>query len=162
MARRVKAKYGNVNRGPAPDLADGYNYRSGWERDVSRFLKLLQTWGVVEGYAYEPQKFSFKEYYNSNPMFYTPDFAVKFYPRIRKDIRLALTDIFDHIEPGKTVYWEVKGQEKGTDREKWRRFRKYGGYPLEVIKKDKLALIEVAFKPFIPTWESNLKWQRKK
>jgi hypothetical protein len=155
--RRRNAKYGNVRRGAALDLGRTV-FASGWERDVARFLNLLITWKIIEGWEYEPGTFSFQGLgYKRGPFTYRPDFAVKYNQRMRKDIRELLGTIFEEVAPGQTVYLEVKGQETGNDRSKWRRFRKHVGYPLEVVKRDKMLKIQEGFKPYIPEWESRVR-----
>lgn len=157
MARN--ARYGNVKRGRAIELADSPYFNSGWERDIARFLNLLMEWGVVEGWEYEPEEFLFTgNGYKRGPWSYKPDFCLKFSSKANKKVLKTLKDIgFEHAERGLTVWWEVKGQETGKDRSKWRRFRIHVGAPLEIIKRDKLLLIQTGFRPLIKTWESNVR-----
>jgi hypothetical protein len=150
-------KYGNVKRGKALDLSDGNTYCSGWERDIARFLNHLQSQSVIEGWEYEPQTFSFQSLgYKRGPFTYKPDYAVRYKKTIRKDRLKILNAIFDEVHPGRTVFWEVKGQETGNDRSKWRRFKKHTDYPLEIIKRDKLVIIQELFSAVIPYWESRV------
>ncbi len=152
----MNAKYGNVKRGPALDLADGNFYASGWERDVARFLNLLVTMNVIEGWAYEPQDFSFQgQGYRNGVMSYRPDFVLRFRRRIPRSAKKALDGILE-VLPGQTVYVEVKGQETSRDRTKWKRFRALG-YNLEVIKRAKMYRIQELFSPLIPNWESKVR-----
>jgi hypothetical protein len=138
------ARYGNIKRGYALDLADNRYYHSGWERDVARFLNLLEKWGIIEGWDYEPEEFLF---------------TGNGYKRgANKKVLALLKDIgFEHTEPGVLIFWEVKGQEKGSDRSKWKRFRAHIGYPLEIIKRDEMKLLEATFAPLIPEWESHIR-----
>jgi hypothetical protein len=149
-------RYSNVRRGYATDLGDGNHYASGWERDFARFLNHLQQWGVVRGWEYEPQEFSFQGLgYKRGPFIYKPDFVVQFANNVHSNpypIECLLTE----VSPGAVVYIEVKGQETGRDRNKWRRFRKHTGYPLEIVKRDKMIRIQNACKRYIPDWESNV------
>lgn len=157
MARN--ARYGNVKRGEALDLADGTYYHSGWERDVARLLNLLQEWKVIEGWEYEPEEFSFKgNGYQRGPWSYKPDFCLRYRADANKDVLKVLKSIgFEHVNPNTLVFWEVKGQEKGRDRSKWKRFRAHVGYPLEIVKRDKMKLLEATFKPHIEFWESHIR-----
>lgn len=150
-------RYTGVKRGWADDLADGNYYQSGWERDFARFLNLLQAHGVVEGWQYEPMEFSFQGLgYKRGPFTYKPDFAVRFsengHLKLKQD---NLSDILE-IVPGKTVFFEVKGQETGRDRNKWRRFRKHTDYELQVIDRQKMINIQARFRLLMPEWESNI------
>jgi hypothetical protein len=157
MARN--ARYGNVKRGYALDLADDIYYASGWERDVARFLEYLKTHNVIEGWEYEPETFLFTgNGYKRGPWAYKPDFCLRFRYDANKRLLCLLRDIgFEHTDPGVLVFWEVKGQEKGSDRSKWRRFRSHVGYPLEIVEREKMRLIEAGFKPLIPRWESHIR-----
>ncbi len=153
-----KGRYHNVKKGKALDLADGNYYMSGWERDVARFLNLLVAYDVVTGWEYEPQEFSFQGLgYKRGPFTYRLDFCLKYNNRISGGARKTLSPILSEIHPGKLVYWEVKGQETGKDRSKWRRFATHVGYPLEIIGRDKMRLLEIGFKPLIPKWESHIR-----
>lgn len=155
--RRRNAKYGNVRRASAPDLGTTV-FASGWERDVARWLNLLVAWKVLEGWEYEPQTFTFQGLgYKRGPFTYRPDFVLRYTDRIRPDVREVLEDILEEIHPGRTAYLEVKGQETGNDRSKWRRFRKHVGEPLEVVKRDKLIKIQAGFSDLIPHWESRVR-----
>ncbi len=155
---RTQNKYANVKKGAAYDIGDGNFYNSGWERDVARFLNLLVRLGIVEGWAYEPETFDFQGLgYKRGPFVYKPDFAVRYRNTLRPDARAIMKDIFDEVHPGKTVFWEVKGREHGSDRNKWRRFRKHTDYPLEIIKRDKMFKIQTAFAPMIEHWESKIR-----
>src|SRR5688572_26648560 len=53
-SRRVGGRWVASPRGPAPDLADGYRYRSRSERNYARFLTYL---GIP--YEYETRRFVF-------------------------------------------------------------------------------------------------------
>ena len=157
--RRRNAKYGNVRKGAALDLGPTV-FASGWERDVARFLNLLVHWGVLEGWEYEPQTFTFQGLgYKRGPFTYRPDFVVRFSNESDKaQLRLALQDIgFESTDEGRVAYLEVKGQETGNDRSKWRRFRKHVGYPLEVFKRDEMLKIQEMFSQYIPEWESRVR-----
>lgn len=150
-------QYANVKPGKAEDLSYGHNYRSGWERDFARVLEFLQNWGVVEGWDYEPQRFDFQGLgYKLGPFVYTPDFVVKFNDYIDQKKIEYIRDILP-VERSQTVYIEVKGQEKGKDRNKWRRFRKHTGNTLWIIKKEEMFLLQTKFKQQIPFWESNVR-----
>lgn len=153
-------RYGNVKRGEALDLADGIYYASGWERDIARFLTYLQQHGVIEGFEYEPETFLFTgNGYKRGPWAYKPDFCLRFsYDAPRSFLSLLRDELgFEHANPGVLVWWEVKGQETGSDRSKWRRFRSHVGQPLEIIGKEKMKLLEIAFKPIITEWESTIR-----
>jgi hypothetical protein len=153
------ARYGNIKRGYALDLADNRYYHSGWERDVARFLNLLEKWGIIEGWDYEPEEFLFTgNGYKRGPWSYKPDFCLRYKHGANKKVLALLKDIgFEHTEPGVLIFWEVKGQEKGSDRSKWKRFRAHIGYPLEIIKRDEMKLLEATFAPLIPEWESHIR-----
>lgn len=154
MAR--PGKYANVRKGYAEDLADGNYYSSGWERDTARFLNFLQQRGIIEGWVYEPQEFSFQGLgYKRGPFTYLPDFIVRYCNKIRKRELDLVSAIFDEVHPGRNVFWEVKGQETGKDRNKWRRFRKHVGYPLEIVKRDKMLKMQ-ELQAFVPEWESKV------
>ncbi len=112
---------------------------------------------VVEGWDYEPMTFSFQSLgYKRGPFTYRPDFGVRFKSTIRAREKKILDAIFAEVHSGRSVFWEVKGQETGNDRSKWRRFRKHTEYPLEIIKRDKMLIIQETFGPIIPTWESKV------
>lgn len=149
----TKNRYANVRKGQAVDLADGNYYMSGWERDFARFLTYLQGLGLVAGWEYEPYRFNFIGHYNSNPLFYVPDFVVQF--ASTKDTA-ALTPLLPDASPGNTLYVEVKGQETGRDRNKWKRFRKVTGNKLNIIKRDQMKFIQERFSDLVPNWESNI------
>jgi hypothetical protein len=159
MARRKNARYGNVKRGYALDLADDNFYASGWERDIARLLTFLVEMGVVEGWEYEPETFLFTgNGYKRGPWSYKPDFCLRFTNTAEQGYGKLLCDMgFEHVRAGVLVFWEVKGQETGSDRSKWRRFRSHVGYPLEVIKKDRMYLVQEVFRPLIKNWESNIR-----
>ena len=158
MARR-NARYGNVKRGYALDLADGHYYASGWERDVARLLHYLEVRGVIEGWEYEPETFLFTgNGYKRGPWSYKPDFALRFSAGADRRYVKLLQDIgFEHVNPGVLVFWEVKGQETGSDRSKWRRFRSHVGYPLEIVERNKMMMLQQLFKPIIKEWESHIR-----
>lgn len=140
MARRNP--YANIKRGRAPDLGDTY-FRSSWERNYARILKLLKATGIIEDWAYEPQKFLFTDFgYKRGPWVYTPDFAV--------------------LVNGVTEFREIKGRETGSDRSKWSRFRKHTQYELKVIGKKEYRLLEATYAPRIPEWEFNFAFSEKR
>lgn len=149
----MKNKYGNVKKGEAIDLADGNYYMSGWERDFARFLNYLMDVGLVEGWEYEPQRFNFIGFYNSNPLFYVPDFVVRFTHATEVN---KLSIFLPDATTGSTLYIEVKGQETGRDRNKWKRFRKVTGNKLNVVKRDEMKDIQERFSDIIPNWESRV------
>jgi hypothetical protein len=159
VARQANARYGNVKRGKALDLADDNFYASGWERDIARLLTFLTEKGVLEGWEYEPETFLFTgNGYKRGPWSYKPDFVTRYrHDAPRRWIKLLKDMGFEHANPGTMCFLEVKGQETGSDRSKWRRFRAHVGYPLEIVKKDKMFLIQEVFKPLIPMWESRIR-----
>lgn len=151
-----KNKYSHIKKGIREDVGP-YFFRSAWEADFGRFLNLLVAWDVIVGWEYEPQGFSFQGFgYKRGPFIYYPDFAVLYSKNIDQVYLDLLEPILD-VRPGEVVYLEVKGQEKGSDRSKWRRFRKHTGNKLDIIKKDKMYLIQAGFKDFIPNWESRVR-----
>jgi hypothetical protein len=158
MATGRNSRYGNIKRGKRLDLGDTF-FHSGWEADIARLFNLLVNWGVLEGYEYEPETFLFTgNGYKRGPWSYLPDFCIRFRHDANRQVLLLLRDIgFEHLEPGVLIFVEVKGQEKGSDRSKWKRFRAHVGYPLEIIKRDKMKLLEATFKPWIPEWESHIR-----
>jgi hypothetical protein len=135
----AKGKYAHIKRGPAPDLDDGNEYRSGWERDVARLLTLWQKLGLVKEWEYEPERFYFVNLSDANykrgPYDYLPDFRIQF---SHKD------------EP---VYWEVKGRINTGDKTRWQRFRKHFG-ELAVIQKPQFFGFRKDWAERIPEWES--------
>lgn len=132
MAKR-KNPYGHVKRGYRDDIPGSY-FRSAWEANYARILKLLESEGVISGWEYEPQKFYFTDYgYRRGPWVYTPDFAV--------------------FVDDKVQFTEVKGRETGTDRQKWKRFRKHTDYELVVVKEKDYLLLEATYAARIPEWE---------
>lgn len=148
-------RYSNVRKGYAFDLSDGHYYSSGWERDFARFLNMLEACGVVDGWGYEVQEFSFQSLgYKRGPFTYKPDFAVRFSNKLSTKTKKLLKHIFSHIDNGALVFVEVKGQETGKDRSKWKRFNKHVDTPLEIVKRDKMILIQDNFD--VPGWESNV------
>lgn len=149
----TKNRYANVRKGEAIDLADGNYYMSGWERDFARFLTYLKDLNIVEGWEYEPQRFNFIGYYNSNPLFYIPDFVVKF---SASKLTTSLEPLLPDVSPGTLMYVEVKGQETGRDRNKWKRFRKVTGNKLNVVKRNEMKFIQDRFSDLMPNWESNI------
>lgn len=158
--KKRQGKYGHIKRGKRADLADGNTYRSGWEADMARILNLWKDNGYVNSWVYEPHSFSFMEHYNSNPLFYKPDFLVEYDKRMNKKHRefwACIGDIFEHVIPGGRVYLEVKGQMKSSDREKIRRFRRVTNNKLEVVDRHKLYLLQQEFKDEIPKWESTVR-----
>jgi hypothetical protein len=148
-----------MSTGYALDCADDNYYASGWERDTARFLKYLTNKGVLTGWEYEPETFLFTgNGYKRGPWAYKPDFAVRFSLDAPKAYLKLLQDMgFEHAQPGLLVFWEVKGQETGSDRSKWRRFRSHVGYPLEIVAREKMLMIQTGFKPLIPEWESHIR-----
>jgi hypothetical protein len=149
-------RYSNVRKGYAEDLHDGNFYKSGWERSFARFLTFLQNNGVIEGYEYEPFTFSFQGMgYARGPFTYCPDFIMRFNPKLSHKKRKQLEPVFGTVEPGSLVYVEVKGQETGKDRNKWRRFRKHINEPLIIIKRDEMLEIQNRFP--VVNWESYIR-----
>lgn len=150
-------KYGNVKRGKAVDLSDGNYYLSGWERDAARFLNLLVEWNVLEGWEYEPCAFSFQGLgYKRGPFTYVPDFVVKVREDVDPEVQEVVSSIFPII-PGEVAYVEVKGQETGKDRSKWRRWHKHVQQPLYVIDRFKMKILQEAFSKYIRHWESRVR-----
>lgn len=150
----ARGQYSNIRKGYAEDLADDNYYKSGWERDTARFLTFLLHKNIIEGFAYEPQEFSFQNLgYKRGPFGYLPDFALRYRKTIKKKDLDILRCILDEIHPGRTVFLEVKGRETGRDRNKWKRFRKHTEYPLEIVKRDKLIKMQDLG---IPGWESRV------
>lgn len=150
-------KFSNIKRGKALDLSDGNYYLSGWERDFARFLNLLVEWDVLEGWEYEPCAFSFQGLgYKRGPFTYVPDFVVKVNDAVDPKLQDVVSSIFP-IVPGEVAYLEVKGQETGKDRSKWRRFHKHVQMPLYVINRQKMFIIQEAFSKYIPKWESKIR-----
>lgn len=149
-------KYTNVKKGYAEDLHDGNYYCSGWERDFARFLVFLQEHNVVNGWQYEPYEFSFQGLgYSRGPFVYKPDFILKFDNNIPDKKIKQLTPVFgDEIAGGRLIYVEVKGQETGKDRNKWRRFRKHVHEHLSIVKRKEM--IEIQNKFPVPGWESHV------
>ncbi len=144
------AKYAHVRRGFRKDL--GISVNSGWEADFARFLNLLQANDYITGWEYEPQKFLFTEYgYKRGPWVYTPDFVVEF--PAGKTITLS-EDTYGANGRPKRIWFEVKGQEKSSDRSKWKRFEKHVGDELHVIRRDHIIDIRERFSDLIPHWES--------
>jgi hypothetical protein len=155
--KRRNAKYGNVRKGAAPDLGPTV-YASGWERDIARFLNLLVTRGVIDGWEYEPATFTFQGLgYKRGPFTYRPDFVLRWTNTTKKKISQLLPECGLHPIPGEVAYLEVKGQERGSDRSKWRRFRKHIGYPLDIVKRDEMKVIQDLFSSQIPNWESRVR-----
>lgn len=149
----TKNRYANVRKGYALDLADDNYYMSGWERDFARFLTYLQALGIVSGWEYEPYRFNFIGHYNSNPLFYVPDFVVDF--SMVKEVH-SLNTLLPDASPGHNLYVEVKGQETGRDRNKWKRFRKVTGNKLNVVKRAEMKFLQDRFSDLVPNWESNI------
>lgn len=150
-------KYGNVKRGKALDLSDGNYYLSGWERDFARFLNLLVEWKVLEGWEYEPCAFSFQGLgYKRGPFTYVPDFVVKVSDAVDPKWQKAISSIFP-INLGEVAYLEVKGQETGKDRSKWRRWHKHVQQPLYIINREKMLRIQEDWGPAILHWESKIR-----
>lgn len=148
-------RYSNVKKGYAEDLADGNYYHSGWERDFARFLVVLQECGVIDYWGYEVQEFTFQGLgYKRGPFTYKPDFAVKFSKHINAKNKRLLRHIFSHMKENALIFIEVKGQETGKDRSKWKRFAKHVEQPLEIVKRDKMIIIQEQFD--IPGWESHV------
>jgi hypothetical protein len=158
MARN-RGRYSNVKRGYALDLADDNYYASGWERDFARFLNLMVEWGVYEGWEYEPETFLFTgNGYKRGPWSYKPDFCARYRHDAPKAVLKTLQDMgFEHAKSGVLCFMEVKGQELGSDGRKWKRFRAHTGYPLEIVKKDKMRMIQIGFAPLIKEWESHIR-----
>lgn len=151
----AKGRYAHIRKGPALDLSDGRCYSSGWERDVARVLTYLCETGVLEGFDYEPQKFDFQGLgYRSGPMFYKPDFVVRFSEDA--EIPDALKAVIPDAAPGEVVWLEVKGQETSADRSKWKRFRAVTRYKLDIIKRAEMKALMEHFSGVIPAWESRI------
>lgn len=140
-------------------MADGHYYASGWERDIARLLNFLEQKGVIDGWEYEPETFLFTgNGYKRGPWAYKPDFCLRFTSKANSGYGKLLSDMgFEHVRPGVLVFWEVKGQETGSDRSKWRRFRSHVGYPLEILGREKMFLVQEVFRPLIKEWESNVR-----
>ena len=151
----MSPRYANVKKGYAEDLHDGNFYKSGWERDFARFLLFLMEHNVVDGYEYEPYTFSFQGLgYARGPFTYSPDFILKFSKKIPKKKMNQIKPIFGEINPGQLMYVEVKGQETGKDRNKWRRFRKHIDEPLAIVKRKEMMEIQRKFP--VQNWESHV------
>ncbi len=154
MAR--PGKFSHIRKGPAPDIGDGKIYDSGWERDIARFLQYLTGVGAITGWGYEEFEFSFQGLgYRRGPFTYRPDFVMRYADKMHADVYKLVDYVFDEVHPGRTVYLEVKGQETGKDRNKWRRFRKHTDYPLEIVKRDKMLKIQEL--QLVPNWESRIR-----
>lgn len=149
-------RYANVRKGYADDLQDGNFYCSGWERDFARFLVFLQEHNVIEGWEYEPYEFSFQGLgYARGPFNYKPDFIIRFSNKLPKKKINQLKPVFkDMVIPGELVYVEVKGQETGKDRNKWRRFRKHVTDKLSIVKRPEMIEIQNRFP--VRGWESHV------
>ncbi len=148
-------RYARVKKGYAEDLHDGNFYCSGWERDFARFLVFLQAHNIIDGWEYEPYEFSFQGLgYSRGPFVYKPDFILRFATKISKAKLKQLQPVFGDITPGALTYVEVKGQETGKDRNKWRRFRKHVQEPLAIVKRDEMKLIQEKFP--VMNWESHV------
>lgn len=155
--QRRNAKYGNVRKGAAPDLGPTV-YASGWERDFARFLNLLVVRGVIDGWEYEPETFTFQGLgYKRGPFTYRPDFVLRWTNTSKKKVAQLLPECGLNPLPGEVAYVEVKGQERGSDRSKWRRFRNHVGYPLDIVKRDEMKVIQDLFSKQIPNWESRVR-----
>jgi hypothetical protein len=148
-------RYSKVKKGYAADLQDGNFYCSGWERDFARFLNFLEEHKVIEGWQYEPYEFSFQGLgYARGPFTYKPDFILRFSQKIPRKKMTQVKAIFGDITPGELIYVEVKGQETGRDRNKWRRFRKHVGDPLTIVKRKEMMEIQERFP--VRNWESHV------
>lgn len=147
--------YSRVKKGYAEDLQDGNFYKSGWERDFARFLVFLMEKNVIDGYEYEPYAFSFQGLgYARGPFTYLPDFILRFSTNISSKVIKQLKPVFGEVTPGLLTYLEVKGQETGKDRNKWRRFRKHVQEPLAIVKRDEMMVIQRKFP--VEGWESHI------
>jgi len=147
---KVANKYGHVRRGMRPDL--GQKFNSGWEADFARFLNLLQSNGIIEGWEYEPQRFFFHEGgWKTGAMNYLPDFVVRM--PAGKSFTLAEETYQTNGVP-REMWFEIKGREMSSDRTKWKRFKKMTGKDLYVIRREHIIDIRDRFSHLIPKWES--------
>ena len=124
-----KNPYRFVKAGRAPDLGD-YFWRSSWERNVARYLKYLECTGAIQGWAYEPMKFTFPRGAG-----YIPDFRI------------------DTV-CGEQVWWEVKGRPNRASQAKANRMARY--YPdvkLALLLADDYRRLERHYAALIPEWE---------
>lgn len=114
---------------------DGQMYRSGWERNVARYLKHLISEGVVDRFEYEPQRFQFPVKRGNKS--YLPDFKV-WYP------------------DGSYEWWEVKGYMDSDSRIKLKRFALHWteeSMKLKLIDRPAYMKIKAEYEHKLEGWE---------
>lgn len=114
---------------------NGQMYRSGWERNVARYLDHLVTTGEVERVEYEPERFFFPVKRGNKS--YLPDFKV-WYP------------------DGSYEWWEVKGYMDNDSKIKLRRFALHHteeSLKLKLIDRSAYMKIKAEFENVLEGWE---------
>jgi len=111
----------------------GFFVRSGWEANYARYLNLLLSLDLIEGWQYESETFVFYGE-DDGAIAYTPDFSV------------LGTD-------GDVVYHEVKGWMNEASKERLQRMEKY--YPeIRIILIDESAYTALtSLRDHIENWE---------
>lgn len=103
--------YTRAKGGRRADL-NGIYFRSAWEANYARYLRLLVQQGQIIGWDYEPKTFIFETIKRGNRA-YTPDFLVRF-------------------AGGRHEWHEVKGWMDDSSRVRLKRMAQF--YPAEVVK----------------------------
>lgn len=114
---------------------NGQMYRSGWERNVARYLDHLVATGEVERVEYEPERFFFPVKRGNKS--YLPDFKV-WYP------------------DGSYEWWEVKGYMDNDSKIKLRRFALHHteeSLKLKLIDRPAYMKIKTEFENVLEGWE---------
>lgn len=114
---------------------DGQMYRSGWERNVARYLNHLIQQGVVDRFEYEPERFPFPVKRGNKS--YLPDFKV-WYP------------------DGTYEWWEVKGYMDDASRIKLKRFALHHteeSLKLKLIDRPAYMKIKAEYENVLEGWE---------
>lgn len=110
-AGQMNHGYTRAKGGRRADLNDIY-FRSSWEANYARYLRLLVQQGQIIGWDYEPKTFIFESIKRGNRA-YTPDFLVR-------------------LAGGRHEWHEVKGWMDASSRVRIERMRKF--YPEEILK----------------------------
>lgn len=130
----MSAKQQRHSAGVRPDIGP-MHFRSKWEANFARYLKLRVKLGEIKCWNYEPREFWF-ERIRRGVRSYKPDFEV--WP----------------VDGGSSYFIELKGFMDPKSKTKIKRMRIY--YPavkLVVVDEDEYRGLARTVRPLIPNWE---------
>lgn len=132
---RSRNPYSRCAAGVRPDIGPMY-FRSRWEANYARYLKLLKRMNAIEDWDYEQETFWFEKI-KRGVRSYKPDFRVWY----KGD--------------GEPTCIEIKGWVQPKDRTKWDRMRRYyPGVRLEIVGAKEYRALASKWAASIPFWES--------